>query len=121
MVHFKFYVKRKDLLYLNKYGIVACKCKEEYKVLHKHNSIVLPQLHQTELLFGSHNKMGYQALYSLQQDTGAVPMAWLEEGLQKVDLCVFVMSTDKDPRKLSFPLRLIVSLGFTEAVQIDLA
>ena len=48
-------------------------------------------------------------------------MAWLEEGLQKVDLCVFVMSTDEGPQEVEIPLRLIVSLGFTEAVQIDLA
>ena len=47
----QFYMKRKDLLYLNKDGIVACKWKEEDKVLYKYNSIVLPQLYQTELLF----------------------------------------------------------------------
>ena len=34
------YLKRKDLLYLNKDGIVACKRKEEDKVLYKYNSIV---------------------------------------------------------------------------------
>ena len=31
----QFYLKRKDLLYLNKDGIVACKRKEEDKVLYK--------------------------------------------------------------------------------------
>ena len=41
----QFYLKRKDLLYLNKDGIVACKRKEEDKVLYKYNSIVLPQLY----------------------------------------------------------------------------
>ena len=51
----QFYLKRKDLLYLNKDGIVACKRKEEDKVLYKYNSIVLPQLYQTELLFRSHD------------------------------------------------------------------
>ena len=29
-------------------------------------------------------------------------MAWLEEGLQKVDLCVFVMSTDEGPQEVEF-------------------
>ena len=53
----QFYLKRKDLLYLNKDGIVACKRKEEDKVLYKYNSIVLPQLYQTELLFRSHDQM----------------------------------------------------------------
>ena len=51
----QFYLKRNDLLYLNKDGIVACKRKEEDKVLYKYNSIVLPQLYQTELLFRSHD------------------------------------------------------------------
>ena len=51
----QFYLKRNDLLYLNKDGIVACKRKEEDKVLYKYNSIVIPQLYQTELLFRSHD------------------------------------------------------------------
>ena len=58
----QFYLKRKDLLYLNKDGIVACKRKEEDKVLSKYNSIVLPQLYQTELLFRSHDQMGHQGV-----------------------------------------------------------
>ena len=39
----QFYLKRKDLLYLIKDGIVACELKEEDKVLYKYNSNVLPQ------------------------------------------------------------------------------
>ena len=58
----QFYLKRKDLLYLNKDGIVACKRKEEDKVLYKYNSIVLQQLYQTELLFRSHDQMGHQGV-----------------------------------------------------------
>ena len=49
-------------MYLNKDGIVACKRKEEDKVLYKYNSIVLPQLYQTELLFRSHDQMGHQGV-----------------------------------------------------------
>ena len=56
----QFYLKRKHSLYLNKDGIVACKRREEDKVLYKYNSIVLPQLYQTELLFRSHDQMGHQ-------------------------------------------------------------
>ena len=44
MILKQFYMKRKDLLYLNKDGIVACKRKEEDKVLSEYNSIVLTQL-----------------------------------------------------------------------------
>ena len=58
----QFYLKRKDLLYMNKDGIVACKRKEEDKVLYKYNSIVLPQLYQTALLFRSHDQMGHQGV-----------------------------------------------------------
>ena len=58
----QFYLKRNDLLYLNKDGIVACKRKEEDKVLYKYNSIVLTQLYQTELLFRSHDQMGHQGV-----------------------------------------------------------
>ena len=58
----QFYLKRNDLLYLNKDGIVACKRKEEDKVLYKYNSIVLPQLYQTELLFRSHDQMDHQGV-----------------------------------------------------------
>ena len=50
----QFYLKREDLFYLNKDGIVACKRKDEDKILYKNNSIVLPQLYQAELLFRSH-------------------------------------------------------------------
>ena len=58
----QFYMKRKDLLYLNKDGIIACKRKEENKVLFKYNSKVLPLLYQTELLFRSHDQMGHQGV-----------------------------------------------------------
>ena len=58
----QFYLKRKDLLYLNKEAIVACKRKEEENVLYKYNLIVLPQLYQTELLFRSYDQMGHQCV-----------------------------------------------------------
>ena len=78
----QFYLKRKDLLYLNKDGIVACKRKEEDKVLYKYNSIVLPQLYQTELLFRSHDQMGHQGVDKVyKQDTKTIRMAGVEEGL----------------------------------------
>ena len=49
-------------LYLNKDGIVACKRREEDKVLYKYKAIVLPQLYQTELLFKSLDQMGHQGI-----------------------------------------------------------
>ena len=56
----QFYLKRKELLYLNKNGTLACKRKKENKVLYRFKSTVLPQLYQTDLLFPSHDHMGHQ-------------------------------------------------------------
>ena len=47
---------------MNKDGIVARKRKEADKVLNKNNSIVLPQLYQTELLLLSRDQTGYQGV-----------------------------------------------------------
>ena len=51
----QYFMQKEGRLYLNKDGIVACKRREEDKVLYKYNAIVLPQLYQTELLFRSHD------------------------------------------------------------------
>ena len=58
----QFYKKRKHLLYHTADGVVACKRKDEEKILHKHNLIILPQLYQTEVLFRSHDQMGHQGI-----------------------------------------------------------
>ena len=56
----QYFMQKEGRLYLNKDGIVACKRRENDKVLYKYNAIVLPQLYQTELLFWSHDQMGHQ-------------------------------------------------------------
>ena len=53
-------MQKQGRLYLNKDGIVACKRREEDKVLYKYNAKMLPQLYQTEFLFRSHDQMGHQ-------------------------------------------------------------
>ena len=58
----QFYKERKELLYHTADGVVACKRKDEEKILHKHNLIILPQLYQTEVLFRSHDQMGHQGI-----------------------------------------------------------
>ena len=116
----QFYLKRKDLLYLNKDGIVACKRKEEDKVLHKYNSIVLPQLYQTELLFRSHDQMGHQGVdkvYNRIQKRFEWP--GLKKACEKWIAPCLSCQQAKDPRKLRFPLQSIESSGFNEVVQID--
>ena len=54
----QFYKEGRDLLYHTADGVVACKRKDEEKILHKHNFVILPQLYQTEVLFGSHDQIG---------------------------------------------------------------
>ena len=41
-----FYKDRRDLLYHTADGVVSCWRKDEEKILHKRNVIILPQLHQ---------------------------------------------------------------------------
>ena len=55
----EYYIQKEGRLYWNKDGIVACKRREEDKILYKNNARVLPQLYQTELLFRSHDQMGH--------------------------------------------------------------
>ena len=42
----QYFMQKEGRLYLNKDGIVACKRREEDRVLYKYNAIVLPQLRQ---------------------------------------------------------------------------
>ena len=63
----QFCKEKKDLLYHTADGVVACKRKDEEKILHKHNLIILPQLFQTEVLFRSHDQMGHQGIDKVQQ------------------------------------------------------
>ena len=61
----QYFMQKEGRLSLNKDGIVACKRREEDRVLY--NAIVLPQLYQTELLFRSHDQMGHQGIDKVYQ------------------------------------------------------
>ena len=63
----QYFTQREGRLYSNKDGIVACKRREEDRVLYKYNAIVLPQLYQTELFFRSHDQMGHQGIDKVYQ------------------------------------------------------
>ena len=63
----QFYKEKRDLLYHTADGVVAWKRKNEEKVLHKHNLMILSQLYQTEVLFRSHDQMGHQGIDKVQQ------------------------------------------------------
>ena len=58
---------RRDLLYHTADGVVACRRKDEEKILYKHNLIILPQLYQREVLFRSHDQMVNQGRDKVQQ------------------------------------------------------
>ena len=113
-------MRRKDLLYLNKDGVMAFKRKEEDKVSYKNNLIVLPQLYQTELVFPSHNQMGHQGaekVYNRTQKQFEGP--GLKKACEKwISACLSYQQA-KEPRNLKFPLQSIESPFFNEVVQID--
>ena len=105
---------------MNKDGIVACKRREEDRVLYKYNAIVLPQLYQTELLFRSHDQMGHQGIDKVYQRI-LKRFEWpgMKKACEKwVTACLSCQQV-KNPRKLRFPLQSIESSEFNEVVQID--
>ena len=63
----QFYKERRDLLYHTADGVIACRRKDEEKIIHRHNLIILPQLYQTEVLFRSHDQTKNQGIDKVQQ------------------------------------------------------
>ena len=116
----QFYKERKDLLYHTADGVVACKRKDEEKILHKQNLIILPQFYQTEVFFRSHDQMGHQGIDKVQQ---RILHRFDWPGLRKacerwVNACLACLQM-KNPRKMKFPLKSVESSEFNEVVQID--
>ena len=102
----QFYKERRDLLYHTADGVVACRRKDEEKILNKHNLIILPQLYQTEVLFRSHDQMGHQGIDKVQQ---RILHRFDWPGLRKacerwVNACLSCLQV-KDPKKTKFPLK----------------
>ena len=116
----QYFMQKEGRLYLNKDGIVACKRREEDKVLYKYNAIVLPQLYQAELLFRSHDQMGHQGIDKVYQRI-LKRFEWpgIKKACEKrVTACLSCQQV-KEPRKLRFRLQSIESSEFKEGVQID--
>ena len=116
----QYFMQKEGRLYLNKDGIVACKRREEDKVLYKYNAVVLPQLYQTELLFRSHDQMGHQGIDKVYQRI-LKRFEWpgVKKACEKWVTAYLSCQQVKDPRKLLFPLQSIESSEFNEVVQID--
>ena len=116
----QFYTERNCLLYQTVDGVVECRKKDEQKILHKHNLIILPQLYQTEILFRSHDQMGHPGVCKLHQRI-LYRFDW--PGLRKacerwVNACLACVQV-KDPKKMKFPLKSVESSELNEIVQID--
>ena len=116
----QFYKERRDLLYHTADGVVACRRKDEEKILHKQNLIILPQLYQTELLLRLHDQMGHQGRDKVQQ---RILHRFDWQGLRKacerwVNARLSCLQV-KDPRKMKFPQKSVESSEFNEVVQID--
>ena len=116
----QFYKERKNLLYHTADGMVACRRKNEEKILYKHNLIILPQLYQTEVLFRSHDQMGHQGKDKVQQ---RIIHRFDWPGLRKacerwVNACLACLQV-KVQRKMKFPFKSVESSEFNEVVQID--
>ena len=103
-------MQKKGRLYLNKDGIVACKRREEDRVLYKYNAIVLPQLYQTELLFRSHDQMGHQGIDKVYQRI-LKRFEWpgMKKACEKWVTARLSCQQVKDTRKFRFPLQSIES------------
>ena len=113
-------MRKEGRLYLNKDGIVACKRREEDKVLYKYNAIVLPQLYQIKLLFRSRDQMCHQGIDKVYQRI-LKRFEWpgMKKACEKwVTACLSCQQV-KDLRKLRFCLLSIESSEFNELVQID--
>ena len=101
--------------------MVACRRKDEEKILHKHNLIILPQLYQTEVLFRSHDEIGLHEIDKVQK---RILHRFDSPGLRNacerwVNACLSCLQV-KDSRKVKFPLKSVESSEFNEVVQIDL-
>ena len=116
----QFYKERKDLLYHTADGMVACRRRDEEKILHKHNIIIIPQLYQTEVLFRSHNQMGHQVVYKVQQRVlHRMDRPGLRKACKKwVNACMLCLQV-KDPRKWKFPLKSVESSEFNDETRLS--
>ena len=115
----QYFMQKKGRLYLSKNGIVAGKRREDDKIVYKYNTIVLPQLYQTELLFRSHDQMCHQGIDKVyQRILKRFECLGLKKPCEKWVKACLSRQQVKDPRKLRFPLQSYQSSEFNEVVQI---
>ena len=99
---------------------MACRRREEDKVLYKYDAIVLPQLYQTEFLFRSPDQMGHQVIDKVyQRILKRCEWPGMKNACEKLVTACLSCEQVKDPRKLRFPLQSIESSEFNDVVHID--
>ena len=116
----QYFMQKEGRLYLNKDGIVACKRREEDRVLYKYNAIVLPQLYQTSYYSGHIIRWAIRGStkYIRGSIRGSTKYIMKKACEKWVTACLSCQQV-KDPRKLRFPLQSIESSEFNEVVQKD--
>ena len=105
----QYFMQKEGRLYLDKDWIVACKRRDEDKVLYK-----------TELLFRSLDQMGHQGIdRGYQRILKRFEWPGMKKACEKWVTACLSCQQIKDPRKLRFPLQSIESSELNEVVQID--
>ena len=84
---------------------MACKRREEDKVLYKYNAIVLPQLYPAKLLFRSHDQMGHQGIDKVYQRI-LKRFEWpgMKKGMREVGNSMSVMPTGQGSKEVAISL-----------------
>ena len=110
----QFYKERKDLLYHTADGVVACKRKDEEKILHKHN---LPHHMATVVsdrsviqIARSNGAPGDRQ--GATKNTSQVRLARIEESLREVGECMPGMPASERPKEDEIPTQVGGKLGF---------
>ena len=89
---------------------MACKRRDDEKILHKHYLVLLPQLYQKRGCSGRMIKRDIREK-SATKNISSVLLAWLEEGLREMGQCVLVMSASERPKKNEVPTEVGGKLG----------
>ena len=117
-----YYKQKKDLLFVNKNGILCVKYPPQQRPLHERPCmIVMPQLYQHEILFRAHDAMGHQGIakvVSRIQERHTWPVIRRSVG-QYVSQCLTCQQVRDRPGDVRFHLKNIQSGYFNELVQYD--
>ena len=117
-----YYKQKKDLLFVNKNGILCVRYPPQQRPLHERPCmIVMPQLYQHEILFPAHDAMGHQGIakvVSRIQERYTWPGIRRSVG-QYVSQCLTCQQVRDRPGDVRFHLKDIQSWYFNELVHLQ--